>query len=234
MTERADDAGGRGEDGGGDQHRQVQRAVQPRQQLLDAVEQPLHDARLLEQEAHEQEERDRREHGVLHHRIGLQHGQVEHHRAERDEAGGQRHRAQREGDREADEDDGEQHAQGHQAQHLVAHTSVSVAATRSGHWPKRMACRHFRHSLKPWISSSSAGQRHRQLEGPGDRLPRAADEGLVGDPGLDEVAPADEQEHAGKGQQHQQVARQVDPRLAPRRPVGIEANRCAHGRGAAA
>ena len=44
----------------------------------------------------------------------------------------------REGDRKADEDDGKEHAQRHQAEHFVAHTSASDLATRSGHWPKRM------------------------------------------------------------------------------------------------
>ena len=40
-------------------------------------------------------------------------------------------------------------------------TSLLIPAPRalrdapSGQWPKRMACAHFRHSLKPWISSSS-------------------------------------------------------------------------------
>ena len=57
---------------------------------------------------HEQEEWDRRQHGVAHHRIRLQHREVEDHRAERDEAGRKRHGAEREGDREADEDRAEQ------------------------------------------------------------------------------------------------------------------------------
>ena len=30
-----------------------------------------------------------------------------------------------------------------------------MRATRSGHWPKRIAYTHFRHSLTPCISSSS-------------------------------------------------------------------------------
>ena len=69
---RADDARGCGEDRRRDQHREVERAAQRREQQLHAAEQPLHQSRLLEQVAHEQEERDRRERRVAHHAEELQ------------------------------------------------------------------------------------------------------------------------------------------------------------------
>jgi hypothetical protein len=46
-----------GEDRRGDEHRDVERAAHAGEDLLDALEEALDQARLLEQEAHEQEER---------------------------------------------------------------------------------------------------------------------------------------------------------------------------------
>ena len=108
----ADDAGGGGEDGGNEQHRDIERPAGARQRQLHRVEQALHQARLFHQDAHEDEQRYRGQGLFHHHRGELQRHQVEHQFAETPQAEDHAEKDQGEGDREAAED-GEQHDPDH-------------------------------------------------------------------------------------------------------------------------
>ena len=101
----ADDAGGGREDGGDEQHRDVERAAGAGEHQLDGAEQPLHQPRLLHQDAHEDEERHRRECLLQHHVVELEGHQVDDQL--RPEAPGPERQPEKdegEGDRESDED----------------------------------------------------------------------------------------------------------------------------------
>ena len=122
---RADDAGRHGEHRGRQDHHQIERAAHRREQQAEGREQPLHQARLLGDEAHEDEERHRRQQLLLHHADGLEVGEVEDRRTHAEVAERERQEQQREGDRHADEDRSEQHEEHHKADECIpSHTST--------------------------------------------------------------------------------------------------------------
>ena len=88
----------------------IERAAHRREQHAERLEQPLHQAGLLGDEAHEDEERHRGQQLFLHQADDLEIGEVEHRRAAHSEvAECERKEQQREGDRHADEDGAQQH-----------------------------------------------------------------------------------------------------------------------------
>jgi hypothetical protein len=122
---RADDAGGHGEHRGGEHDHQVEGAADGGQQQAEGREQALHEAGLLGDETHEDEERHRGEQLLLHEPDGLEVGEVEDRGAEREVAEGEGEKQQREGDRHADEDRSQQHQEHDQSnESFPAHTST--------------------------------------------------------------------------------------------------------------
>ena len=77
MTTAPDDARGGGEHGAGDERGHRERAGDAREREVQALEQLLDQVRALDQIAHEDEERDRDQHVVGHHRVGALHHEVE-------------------------------------------------------------------------------------------------------------------------------------------------------------
>ena len=122
---RADDAGRHGKHGGRQHHHQIERAAHRSEQEAEGREETLHQARLLGDEAHEDEERHGRQQLLLHHADGLEVGQVEDHMAHADVAEGEGEKKQREGDRHANENRPEQDEQHHKADECIqSHTST--------------------------------------------------------------------------------------------------------------
>ena len=78
-------------------------------------EQPLHQAGLLGDEAHQDEQRHGGQQFLLHHADGLEVGEIEDRRAEPEIAEGEGEKEQREGDRHADENRADQHDKHHDA-----------------------------------------------------------------------------------------------------------------------
>jgi hypothetical protein len=126
---RAHDAGGGGEKGAGDERGHRHRAGKKAQAHLQAVEQPVQDVGPLDDVAHEQEQRDRDQHIVVHHAEGVLREEVEDAVVPEVLTGGEvgviaeadAHRHQREGDREAQEDDADEQAQHQQGNGGIAH-----------------------------------------------------------------------------------------------------------------
>src|SRR5207247_5995514 len=118
------------------------------------AKQPLHQARRLGDEAHEEEQRHRGEHLLLHQPDGLEVGQVEHHLAQGKVAEAQREEQQREGDLDADEnrtDHDDQHDQ--PDQDLGGH--ISIFSLCSSSMPVRQAYALLIVSDTPWNISST-------------------------------------------------------------------------------
>ena len=111
--------------GGQDDH-EIERAAHRREQHAERREQPLHQPRLLGDEAHEDEQRHRRQQLLLHHADGLEVGEVEHRRAQAEVAEGEGEEQQREGDRHADEDRAQQHHQHDQADECVERSYLDL------------------------------------------------------------------------------------------------------------
>jgi hypothetical protein len=124
----ADDAGRHGEDRRGQDHSEVERPTDRREQVAQGPEQPFHQSGLLGHEAHEDEEGNRRENLVLHRPPDLEiskiEGQLD---AQPDRAEYQAQEEQGERDREANEDDCDHAEQHDQAQDLIAGHSSSFS-----------------------------------------------------------------------------------------------------------
>ena len=82
----------------------VERAPDPREQQPEAVEQPVHQPRLLQEIAHEEEQRHGGEQGLAHYLKGVQDHQIEHRGAEPDDAEDDPEEDQRERNRKTDAD----------------------------------------------------------------------------------------------------------------------------------
>ena len=137
---RADDAGGGREDGGDEEHRDVERSAGAGEHELDGAEQPLHQPRLLHQDAHEDEQRHRRERLLQHDVVELQRHEVDDEL--RPESPGPEHEPQEdegEGDRETDEDREQHHRDHDEADGFGAHvtaTGSSASRRRTSGAPK--------------------------------------------------------------------------------------------------
>ncbi len=117
---RAHDAGGHGEDRGGEDHAEVERAAHRGQHDLERPEQPLHEAGLLDDIAHEDEQRHGGQGLLLHQADRLEEGEVEDDGAQPEIADDEGQEEEREADREADEDHPDHDDQHGQAEDLVA------------------------------------------------------------------------------------------------------------------
>ena len=125
----ADDAGRRREDGRYEEHRDVERAAGRGEHELDGPEQPLHEARLLHHDAHEDEEGHRGEGLLQHHAVELEGHQVEDEVAEPPVAEREPEEDEGERDREADEDRGQHDRDHERADQLGAHYGQRLART---------------------------------------------------------------------------------------------------------
>jgi hypothetical protein len=129
--------GGDAEQRRGEQHHQVERAAHRGEQVAERLEQALHQPGLVADVAHQDEHRHGDELVLLHQAEGLQVGEVEHRRAQADEAEDQREEQQREADRDADEDGEQHHQQHHRAERLEkVHSSIFSRCSNSR--PKRI------------------------------------------------------------------------------------------------
>jgi hypothetical protein len=126
-----DDAGGGSEDGRHEHDGEIERAAHAGEQLLDRVEQAVHELGLLHHDAHEHEQRHGGERLLAHGLVELEGEQVEDELAEAPIAEHEAEEDQREGDGKADEDGRDHGHDHHQADDLVAHCC--------GHLPARAA-----------------------------------------------------------------------------------------------
>ena len=150
---RTDDAGRHREHGGGENDHEIERATHRREQQAKRREQPLHQAGLLGDETHEDEQRHRRQEFLLHHPDDLEIGEVEDRVAHAEIAERQGEEEQREGYRHADKDRSQEHHEHDQADECLAgHTSTFSLCSSSS--PVRAMYRLLRSSEMPWISSS--------------------------------------------------------------------------------
>ncbi len=125
---RADNPGGCREDRRDKQHGDEQSPPDAGEHKLHGLKQPFHQARLLHEDAHENEQWNCGKGLLQHHRRELEGHQVENELAKPDEAENGAEKDEREGDRETDEDS-EQHDPDHDhTKNFVGHGHLPLVA----------------------------------------------------------------------------------------------------------
>ena len=127
----ADDARCGREDRAGRQRGERERGRHRAGRELQRTEQAVEDVGALDDVAHEDEQRNRDQHVVRHHRIGALDEQVEDEVAHREVAEEHAERHQRERDREAEHDENDEHPEHDHAQLGIADTEHQISPLRS-------------------------------------------------------------------------------------------------------